>query len=385
MSDSVPDTDSPTVRHVLDPRNWSIRHRLGIVGLFALALLPFQLSTLDLLKATGALYLAVFVMSWDFVSGYTGQMSFGHTFFFAIGGYTSALLNLGHGVDPLLSIPAGVALAALSGFIIGAPALRLQGPYLALITLTAPLILLRIFVMFSDIFGGDKGLPSPATLVEFDDFVQTVDANYYLAFAVFLFVLGVTYAITRSDHGTVFTAIREDQEAVAASGINPAKFKIFAFVTSAALGGLGGAVFVHTPVGNASPSQLLDLAVMIEILIAAIFGGLGTIVGPAIGGLFLYTLRDWIGQQEWMVPVLDMPVTRLDLLLFYTLTLFFLFFLPSGLVPWSIDRGRQVIGRFGGNRPNVAADGGASPLEQIRDRYREEIHELTDDDRGDDR
>ena len=119
---------------------------------------------------TGAFYFGMFAMSWDTVSGYTGEISFGHALFFAVGGYTSTLLNLGYGISPALSIPAGVVLAAVAGVLIGVPALRVRGPYLSLITLVAPLILLQVFVIFGNIFGGELGLSAPTGLVDAADF-----------------------------------------------------------------------------------------------------------------------------------------------------------------------------------------------------------------------
>ncbi|HET7324857.1 MAG TPA: branched-chain amino acid ABC transporter permease, partial [Halococcus sp.] len=268
-ADGTAEATERGLRSVLDPRTLPLRHRLGVLGLIVLALLPVVLNPLDALTMAAALFFAMFVMSWDVVSGYTGQISFGHGVFFAVGAYTTTLLNLGFGIPPLVSIPAGVVLAAVAGVLIGVPALRLRGPYLSLVTLIAPLILLQIFVYYSDIFGGELGLSSPESLLGYAPY-----ANYYLAFFLFLFILLVLLAVTRSNAGAVFTAIREDEDAVAAAGLNPAKFKTFAFVFSAAIGGLAGAMFVHTPVGSPRPSVLFTVVVNVEVIIAAILGGM---------------------------------------------------------------------------------------------------------------
>ncbi|NEU57761.1 branched-chain amino acid ABC transporter permease [Halorussus sp. MSC15.2] len=378
MSEKVT-TDGESYRDLLDPTSLALRHQLGVLGLLVLGLLPFGVGPLMALKLTGALYFAVFAMSWDAVSGYTGQISFGHGLFFAVGGYTSALLNLNWGVEPALAVVVGMAMAAVAGVVVGVPALRLEGPYLSLVTLVAPLILLQIFIVFSDTFGGELGLSSPENLVTFESFETAITANYYLAFGLFLFVLVLLLAVTRSDAGSVFTAIREDEDAVAAAGLNPAKFKVFAFVLSAAVGGLAGAMFVHTPVGNPQPSQLLLLTVSIEVIIASVLGGMGTIVGPAVGGLFYYMFRDYLGSITWTVPLTDVPVSELDLLLFSLVTLALLFFLPGGFVRWTIRNGRRALrggGPDGGRAVpdgGVESDAGTTPVERTLASFREAL------------
>ncbi|MDY7081038.1 MAG: branched-chain amino acid ABC transporter permease, partial [Halobacteria archaeon] len=300
MSDT--DTVTVTVLSRLNPVTMPLRYQLGLIGLVGLAILPVFIDATLAVTLSLAYFWGVYAMSWDVVSGYTGQISFGHGVFFAVGGYTSALLNLGYNIDPIYSIPVGVLLAAVAGVIIGVPALRLRGPYLSLVTLVAPLILEQIFIYRSDIFKGEQGLSGVESIFGWQTFGDEFNF-YYLAFALFVFVLFVLLAVTRTDAGSVFTAIREDEDAVAAAGLNPAKFKIMAFVLSAAVGGLAGALIVHTPSGNASPSTLMALTVNVEVIIAAILGGMGTIAGAAIGGMLLILLREWLSTVGVTIPV----------------------------------------------------------------------------------
>ncbi|MCO8245673.1 MULTISPECIES: branched-chain amino acid ABC transporter permease [unclassified Haladaptatus] len=352
------------------------RYKLGLLALVLLALSPFWLrlllgegqGLLAVITLTTALFFAMFAMSWDAVSGYTGQISFGHALFFTVGGYGSALLNLELGVPPIAAVLLGTLLAAVAGILIGVPALRLEGPYLSLVTLVAPLILLQLFIVFSGVFGGELGLPSPDPLVSVSGFTGQTMADFYVALIVFVFILAVLLAVTRSDAGSVFTAIREDEQTVAAAGINPAKFKIFAFVLSAAVGGLAGAVFVHT-VGKPQPSQLLVMSVSVEVIIASIVGGMGTITGAAIGGLFFSLFREWLSGVSTVVPLLNVQVASLDLLLFSLITLCLLFFLPGGVLRWGIERARNVVG----DEPNPVADGGQTPFERTLDAYRDAL------------
>lgn len=405
----LPDEER-TLLDMINPVTLPLRHKLGLLGLIILGLLPFgsgygfnlgffavTVDSLLLDMLTGAMFFAVFAMTWDFVSGYTGEISFGHAIFFGGGAYASAILHTQLGLSLLVTIPAGTIIAGLIGLLIGVPSLRLQGPYFSLVTLVAPIITLRLFVFQPQITGGATGLLGAGTL--------TVDAMevYFLAFGVFVLALAVFLLFTRSDAGIVLTAIREDELAVEAAGLNPAKFKIFAFVLSGLVGGLAGAIYVHTFLtGIANPDQLLALVISIEIIVASILGGMGTIVGAAVGGLFFHILRDTLRGVEVTVPVLNAPVSDIYFLLFAIVTLLFLFFLPEGILPRAIQAGRRVDARirdqFGGD---TAADGGQAPAAERRarsaeaepkpplrsavEKWTDELREIIDDDRGDER
>lgn len=351
-----------------------LRYYIGLAALGGLAFLPNFMGPLDVLKMQAAFFFVIFAISWDFVSGYTGQVSFGHTLFFAVGGYATALLNLEHGVEPAVGIVVGVLLAGVAGLLIAIPALRIEGHYLALFTLLPPLILLRLFQVFSDTFGGLKGLSNPANLVDKGDFIATAEANYWVAYAAFLLVFLLAWVITRSNVGIVFTAIKENEDAVQAVGINSAKFKVYAFTLSAMMGGFGGALYVHTPAGSPSPSQLLTLTIMIEVLIASILGGFGTITGPVVGGFFLYWALDWFSNLEWTVPVVETPISQVDELMFFVLILLLLLFLAEGIVPWSVRLGRRVLARATGG---VVVDAGQRERGGSDD-YRERLEAMKD-------
>lgn len=334
------------------------RYIVGIACLIGLASAPFLLHTLTLRQLTAALFLGMFAMSWDYVSGYTGQLSFGHSMFFGIGGYTAAVLNLELGVSPLLGILVGTIAAGIAGLVVGVPALRLEGPYLALITLIAPLVLVQIVNIFPGTFGGDAGLPSPASLISVDETIgvlstigfetafehQTV-VYYYVALALFLAIYTLFYAFTRSYIGSIFTAIHEDEDAVRSVGINASKFKVFAFTMSGTIGGLAGAAFVHTPVGDPSVGELLHIVVSIEVVLVSILGGMGTITGPAAAGIAYYFVRDALQTSGLTIPLLDVTVGHVSMVLFFGLALLVLFFLPKGALPWLTELSRDLLER----------------------------------------
>lgn len=343
---------SGIVGTVLNTISLGPRHYVGFLAAGGLILAPLWLGTLTLLNMMSAFYFVMFVISWDFVSGYTDQVSFGHTFFFAIGGYTSVILNLELAVPPLVGIGIAIVVTAASGIMFAVPALRIEGHYLALFTLMPPLILGQLFIMFSDIFGGTRGLPTPELLLQVGDFATTALWNYYLALGALLVMFLVAFAITRSDTGKIFKAIREDKVVVAASGLNPVKYKVFAMVFSAGLAGFAGALFAHSPVGSATPGQLLALGIIIDILLAAILGGVGTIVGPAVGGFAFWWVRQISGNIEWTIPAVDVGFSSIDLIVFYLVALGILLYIPRGIVPVLMEQGgtlwtraRGLVGR----------------------------------------
>ncbi|SDK59642.1 branched-chain amino acid ABC transporter permease [Natronorubrum texcoconense] len=333
------------------------RYVVGIVCFIGLISAPFLLPILTLRQLTAALFLGMFAMSWDYVSGYTGQLSFGHSMFFGIGGYTAAVLNLELGLTPVLAILVGTIAAGIAGLAVGFPALRLEGPYLALITLIAPLVLVQIVNIFPGTLGGDAGLPSPAGLVSVDEpigilstigfetvFVHETIVYYYLALALFLAIYALFYVFTRSYVGSIFTAIHEDEDAVRSVGINAAKFKVFAFTMSGTVGGLAGAAFVHTA-GEPNPGEILSIVVSIEVVLVSILGGMGTITGPAAAGIVYYFVRDALQTSSLTIPVLDATVGHISMALFFAIALLVLFFLPKGALPWVTEWSRDILER----------------------------------------
>ena len=191
---------------------------------------------------------------------------------------------------------------------------------------------------------------------------------------MFLLTLVTFLAITRSDAGTVLTAIREDEVAVQAAGLNPQKFKLFAFVLSGAFGGLAGSIALHSAHlgGFAAPSDLLALVLSIEVIVAAILGGMGTITGAAVGGMTFYMAVRLLRN----VPL----VGEFYFLIFAVLTLIFLFFVPEGIVPRVL---RELKGRE--TDAALAADGGRTPLEVTVSKFVESLRELVGLEGGDER
>ena len=293
-----------------------------VVFLFILLLLALPLVTTDpyLLRILilSSIF-AIFAASWDLLSGFTGQMSFGHALFFGVGAYTAGILNTKFQIPPWGSIPFGALAAVLTGLIIGIPCLRLKGTYLALTTLAFPIILLGIVFAMPEITGGELGISGLKRLA------RSYVSNYYIAVVLMLVLCTIMWKITDSNTGIIFHAIREDEVAVRAAGINTTFYKLLAFCLSGFFAGIAGGFYAHF-MRLAGPSNL-EVYMSFQVVIWSIFGGVVTIWGP-IGAVFiLFPLLEFF--RLW-------PEIRT--LLFAFIVLLILLYMPQGLLPWVRDK-----------------------------------------------
>lgn len=353
---------------------------VGLLLFLALALVPIALTTPQLRILIGVVYLMIFGMTWDVASGYTGQLNFGHAFFIAVGGYTTAILNVTHGFSPFISITAAIFVSAIAGLIIGIPALRIRGVYLALVTFVAPFIFYQVVLIRSDIFKGSFGFrrqPTPFAgigegIVSVSSAALATIIDYYVAYVLLIGIFLVLYGYTRSPAGPILTAIREDEEAVSAVGLNPAKYKVFSFMLSAATGGLAGAMFVHSSVGFPQPDELLTAQLSLDIIIIAIIGGMGTIIGPLVGGLLFGGIDFLTGQIEYTIPILNQPLEDIMPLPLFVLGILIVYYEPRGVVPWFTRMSR----RFSSEEVDEEEVDTPSPMERTFERFRDEMPRL---------
>ncbi|MEE9418314.1 MAG: branched-chain amino acid ABC transporter permease, partial [Desulfatiglandaceae bacterium] len=211
-----------------------------ILFLFFLVLLFLPVVTQDLYVLRILILTSIFAIlaaSWDLLSGFTGQMNFGHALFFGVGAYSSALLNLHAHIPPWGSIPSGGLAAVLAGLIIGIPCLRLKGTYLALTTLAFPIILMGIVFAIPDITGGELGV------FGLDRLSGSRITDYYITVVLMLGLCTIMWKITDSNTGIIFHAIREDEVAVRTAGINTTRYKLLAFSLSGFFAGISGGLY----------------------------------------------------------------------------------------------------------------------------------------------
>ena len=229
---------------------------------------------------------AVFAMGWDFQSGYTGYISFGHSVLSGGAAYTTAVLLNEVGMLPFyITAPISVFVAVIIGLIIALPSLRLEGPYFSLITFAAVLLFYQATRAF-DILGGSAGLRVERLV----PVAEPVVRYYMLVIPMLLIALLLTF-LARSNHGLILMAIRENEDAVSAAGINPTKFKIWAFFVSSIVMGLGG-VMLTAAVSNVDPTTFVQVDRSIEMIAMAVLGGMSSILGAMGGAFVFYILRD---------------------------------------------------------------------------------------------
>ena len=289
----------------------------------AVLLLPLAYGDAYVLRIlTMTCIFAIFAASWDLLAGYTGQVNFGHALFFGAGAYTSALMSLKLGLSPWATVWAGAAVALFLGFVVGYLCLRLRGSYLSLATLAFPLIALGILFAFPDFSGGELGISGLRRLV------VTPIANYYVASLSMLVIVFGLWALADSKFGIVLHAIRDDEVAARASGINTMRYKLVVFAIAGAAAGFAGALFAHY-LRVAGPSTL-EVALSFQVVIWGIFGGAATIYGPVAAVFILYPLTEWLGSFR--------AFGELRLLIFAIIVLLVLLFMPRGLTPWVRDK-----------------------------------------------
>jgi branched-chain amino acid transport system permease protein len=262
---------------------------------------------------------AILAASWDLLSGFTGQMNFGHALFFGVGAYGAALLNLRMNIPPWGTIPLGALGAVLAGLIIGIPCLRLRGTYLTLTTLAFPIVLLGLVFAFPSFTGGELGISGIARLT------RSRITDYYTVVVLMLGLCTIMWKITDSHTGIIFHAIREDEVAVRAAGINTTRYKLLAFCLSSFFAGISGGLYAHF-MRIAGPSTL-EVSMSFIVVIWAIFGGVVTIYGPVGAVFLLFPLLEFF--RFW-------PEYRT--LMFAAVVLLILLYMPEGLLPWVRDK-----------------------------------------------
>ncbi len=264
-----------------------------IAAVVVAALLPYGLTIYHTHVLIQILMFAYLSYCWNILGGFAGQLSFGHALFMAVGAYTSTMLLLNLGVSPWLGMLVGGFAAAAVGLFIGYLSFRygIKGPYFALVTLAFAEIARNVALNVSAI-GGALGLYIP---IQANDFWQLkfVDksAYYHVVLGFLLLALGVTAWLERSRTGHCLLAVRENEEAAQALGVNLIRYKLFATALSAFLTAMGGTFYAHY-VTFIDPHTLLNLNMALEITIYAIVGGIGTLWGPLLGSAVLVPLAD---------------------------------------------------------------------------------------------
>ena len=292
------------------------------------------------------LIFAILASSLNLLMGYTGLVSIAHAAFFGIGGYTSGLLVLRLGVPFGAALVLASVVTALIALAVGVPSFRTRGIYYIIVTVAFQLIASEVFDNWYGLTGGGVGLrgiprPGPVAVpglgaIAFDSKVT----YYYLVLAVTVLVHVALARVVRSGIGVALMAVRDNETKALMMGASPLAYKTFAFVLASGLAGLAGSLYVHY-LEYAHP-DFFGFAISVDVFLAVILGGAGTLYGPAFGVLVLEVLREALQQ-----------FAALRLLVFGVLLVVLIVFLPEGLLPPLWRAARRLRGAAPG--PGYAA------------------------------
>ncbi|GIU90811.1 MAG: branched-chain amino acid ABC transporter permease [Acidimicrobiia bacterium] len=312
---------------------------------------------------TEALFVGLAATGLNILTGFNGQVSIGHGAFFGLGAYVTALMmddrafvdfagrewGLGDGVPFLATLPVVAVVCLVVGALIGFPALRVKGLYLALVTLGLAVLFPDVTKRFVRGTGGtnlvglrgaDLAPPDwydwfPDVIADpLDDYVGARDQwAYYVALVLAACLLFAVFLIARSRFGRALIAVRDHEAAAETVGINLARVKVSAFALSAAYAGLAGSLSVLVA-RQANANRVETFQLSIEFLVALVVGGTATVFGPMLGGFVVVFFRDWIDQQQRLEDLFDSS-DRAKLLspaIFGIGLIVMMFFLPDGIV-----------------------------------------------------
>lgn len=261
-----------------------------------LVAIPFLFSSYRVGQFTLVAAYAVAVLGLNLLVGYSGQISLGHGASFALGAYVSAILITDASFPAFATVPVAAVVCFGAGFLLGLPALRLRGLYLAILTLGLAVATPQLIKRFDSLTGGTQGLnveqpAAPAwTGLADDQFLYLAT----LAFTALMFVLAAR--LVRGRVGRALIAIRDNETAAKAQGVNPARYKTLAFATGSLYAGVGGALYVFS-IGFVAPESF-TLVVSFSFLAAIVVGGLATIGGAVFGALFIEFVPVYAGDVD---------------------------------------------------------------------------------------
>ena len=315
------------LRRLLKDFRWGVLpvpgRLIAVIFFAAVFILPLivNIPSYYMLILTFTNIFVIFAVSWDFLSGYSGLVNFGHALFFGVGAYSSALLYKYLGWQPAVTIPLGAVAATLIGVITCFPALKLRGPYLSLLTMAFPIMLLGVVIAFKNITGGEYGI------MDLPPLASGPLGMYYIVLLVMTGAVLIMWKLTdaRSTFvrtGLIFHAIREDEITARATGINTIRYKLLAFAIGGLFAGLAGALYIHV-IRVAGPSTL-TLTLSFQAVIWVVFGGIVSIYGAVVG---VYTLFP-------LVEIMRQTIPGYEFLVLSVIVVLILLFMPEGLAVW---------------------------------------------------
>jgi branched-chain amino acid transport system permease protein len=293
----------------------------------ALVAAPWVLPEYWLAQLTFVLIYGIVGLGLMLLAGFTGLFSLGHAAFLGVGAYTQAVLtNAGWPFPIALACAAGLSAAA--GVVVGLPALRVKGIYLGMATLSFGFIIEEVFARWESVTGGNSGL----TVKSPEMFGWSVDSAtqfYFLCLVVTVACTLVILNLLRASTGRAFVAIRDSEISAQSMGIHLAYYKTLSFAISAALAGIGGALYAHN-LRFLSPDQFSILQ-SIDLLLMVVIGGLGSIHGVFLGAIFLITMPQLISATKDWMPAAMADAPGLKSAIYGAVLVLFVLFEPMGM------------------------------------------------------
>lgn len=305
------------------PTEWGLYGAL----LTALVLLPFWASTYWLGEIAYVFILCIASLGLMVLIGFTGQISLGHAGFVAIGAYGHVWL-MRQGVPMAASIPLAALLTAAAGFVIGLPAIRVSGLYLAMVTLAFAIIVEQVIGLWRSVTGGFMGMPVPRAEL-FGLALHRPAPFYWFCLAVLVLVLLALLNLMRGPIGRAFMGVRDSEAAALGLGINVRAVKTGAFALSAGVTGLAGALMAHH-LGYLTPDGF-TLLLSLELVLMVVIGGLGSIRGAILGAMLIAALPVAISRIKTWLPDEIARQFGLELFVFGLVLALFVLFEPRGL------------------------------------------------------
>jgi branched-chain amino acid transport system permease protein len=298
-------------------------------GLLLLLLLaaPLLLPEYLLAQLTFILIYGIVGLGLMLLAGFTGLFSIGHAAFFGVGAYAQAVLT-GLGWPFPLAIALGAALSAAVGVVVGLPALRVKGIYLGIATLSFGFIVQEVFARWESVTGGNVG-KSVGAVKMFGWTADTAPSFYFVCLALAVLATLVCANLLRSPTGRAFVAIRDSEISAQSMGIHLARYKTLSFAISAALAGIGGALYAHQ-IRFLSPDQF-DIVQSIDLLLMVVIGGLGSLHGAFLGATFLIGLPQAISGVKDYLPEAIGQAPGLKAVVYGGVLVAFVLFEPLGL------------------------------------------------------
>ncbi|MEO3786827.1 branched-chain amino acid ABC transporter permease [Actinocorallia sp. B10E7] len=343
----------------------SAQHRalqLGGLALAALVLLwgagqePFRVGQL-----TSVLIFAIAISGLNLATGYTGLLSIGHSAFFGLGAYTTGILIVTYDVEPMLTLPVATVLCFVLGFLVGLPALRIRGLYLALVTLAVGVAFPELVRRFADLTGGAAGMVIRSRQLAPPEWTGLALGQrgvwlYWVSAVTLIVVLLLVRNLTRSRTGMAMIATRDNELAAASSGVHIASVKTIVFGLSGAVTGLAGGLFAMY-VGALSPDGSFTLLKSIELITGLFVGGAATLYGPVAGALAVVFIPYYSS---------DLASGHVSGIIFGAVLILIVFLMPEGVVG-VLGRALRRVVRVVPSSPSAPSEPPASTPQKRED------------------